>query len=40
MPPRLQALHTDLKMAQVKTISFLAYLLRINTSLLAPHKVP
>ena len=26
-------------MAQVKTISFLAYLLRINTALLAPHKV-
>ena len=38
LSPRLQALHTDLKMAQVKTISFLAYLLRINTSLLAPHK--
>ena len=39
MPPRLQAAHTDLKMAQVKTISFLTFLLRIHTQLLAPHKV-
>ena len=39
LAPRLQAAHTDMKMAQVKTISFLTFLLRINTALLQPQGV-
>ena len=36
---QLQLAFTDLKAAQVKTISFFTFLLRVTPSLLQPHKV-
>ena len=39
LSPPLQAAYTDLKAAQVKTISFFTFLLRVTPSLLQPHKV-
>lgn len=37
--PQLQGAFTDLKAAQVKTISFFTFLLRVTPALLQPHKV-
>ena len=36
---QLTGAFTDLKAAQVKTISFFTFLLRVTPSLLQPHKV-
>ena len=39
LPEALQAVHADFKNSQVKTLSFLTYLMRVNGPLVLTHKV-
>lgn len=39
MPEVLQSVHADFKNSQVKTLSFLTYLMRVNGPLVLAHKV-